>query len=141
MAYLTIEELKTHLYRENVEAITGGDDTIVLASIDGAIQEAKGYLAHYDCKAIFGASGEERNALLLIFIKDIASWHLINLCNAGTDLSFRESRYLRAIDWLKGVQAKKVTPDLPILDEDKDGKSDQPGAYLFGSNPKRTQHF
>lgn len=42
MAYLTIEELKTHLYRENVEAITGGDDTIVLASIDGAIQEAKG---------------------------------------------------------------------------------------------------
>lgn len=28
-------------YRENVEAITGGDDTIVLASIDGAIQEGK----------------------------------------------------------------------------------------------------
>lgn len=141
MAYLTPDELKTHLYQDNVDAITGGDDTIVLSAIDGAIQEAKGYLAYYDRDAIFGAEGDNRNALLLIFVKDIASWHLINLCNAGTDLSFREARYLRAIDWLKGVQAKKVVPDLPVLDEDGDGKDDQPGAYLYGSNPKRHQHF
>lgn len=141
MAYLTIEELKTHLYKDNIDVITRGDDTIVVSAIDSAIQEAKGYLAHYDREAIFEATGGERNALLHIFVKDIASWHLVNLCNAGTDLQLRESRYLRAIDWLKGVQANKVNPDLPIVDEDGDGKSDLAGEYLFGSNPKRKQHF
>lgn len=141
MAYLTIDELKTHLYKDNIDVITRDDDTIVESAIDSAIQEAKGYLANYDREAIFGASDGERNALLLIFVKDIASWHLVNLCNAGTDLQLRESRYMRAIDWLKGVQANKVTPDLPVVDKDGDGKSDQPGEYLFGSNPKRKQHF
>ncbi|MDN4754451.1 DUF1320 family protein [Porphyromonadaceae bacterium W3.11] len=141
MAYLTIEELKTHLYKDNIDVITRGDDTIVVSAIDSAIQEAKGYLAHYDREAIFEATGGERNAHLHIFVKDIASWHLVNLCNAGTDLQLRESRYLRAIDWLKGVQANKVNPDLPIVDEDGDGKSDLAGEYLFGSNPKRKQHF
>lgn len=141
MAYLTIEELKTHLYKDNIDVITRGDDTIVESAIDSAIQEAKGYLANYDRESIFGASDGERNALLLIFVKDIASWHLVNLCNAGTDLQLRESRYMRAIDWLKGVQANKVNPNLPIVDEDGDGKSDLAGEYLFGSNPKRKQHF
>jgi hypothetical protein len=141
MAYLSIEELKTHYYKDNLDVITEGDEAILLSAIDAAIQEAKGYLAHYDRKAIFGAEGKERNALLLLWVKDIAIWHFCNLSNAGSDLELRYSRYTRAIDWLKGVQANKVVPDLPIIDEDGDGVSDQPGEYICGSNPKRKQHF
>ena len=74
------------------------------AAIDAAIAEAKGYLTRFDCTRVFSASGNKRNQLLLIFVKDIATWHLINLCNAGTDLKFRQDRYERAIDWLKAVQ-------------------------------------
>lgn len=139
MAFITVEELKTHYYRETVDLITREDDTIVTASIDGAIQEAKGYLGAYDREAVFAQVSTERNALLLIFVKDIAVWHFINLGNAGTDYQNRENRYNRAIDWLKGVQRGDVTPDLP-KQIDESGKPTADG-IKFGSNPKKNQHF
>ena len=139
--FITQEELKTHLYAENVRLIQGEDTTILTAAIDSAIAEAKGYLAHYDRRVLFEAKGAKRNALLLTFVKDIAVWHFIVLCNAGADLEFRRFRYERAIAWLRAVQKGEVVPDFPPLDEDLDGKPDPPGEYIFGSNPKRHQHF
>lgn len=143
MAFLTPEELKTHLYRESVETIARDDETIVVAAIDAAIQEAYGYLGAYDREKIFSAEGAARNALLLIFVKDIAVWHFVNLCNAGTDLELRQDRYDRAIGWLKSVQRSETKPNLPVPDDaDGDGTSDRPvGEYIFGSNPKRTQQY
>lgn len=139
MAFLTPNELKTHLYAENVDVITQNDDTILTAAIDAAVQEAKGYLGGYDVNAVFAATGEDRNSLLLIFVKDIAVWHFVNLCNAGTDLSLRQDRYERAIDWLKAVQKGNVTPDLPkAVAEDGTPTG---SIIIFGSNPKRDQHF
>ena len=137
MAFITPEELNTHLYRENIEAISREDETVVIAAIDAAVSEAKGYLSSYDTETIFSAEGAERNALLLIFVKDIAVWHFINLCNAGTELQLRQDRYERAVAWLRQVQKGEVTPDLPGIDTD--GKPE--GIYIYGSNPKRTQHF
>ena len=55
MAFLTPEELQTHLYKENIETISREDDAIVAAAIDAAIEEASGYLGAYDRKKIFGA--------------------------------------------------------------------------------------
>ena len=123
MAFLTPEELQTHLYKENIETIAREDDAIVAAAIDAAIEEASGYL---------GA-----------FVKDIAVWHFINLCNAGTDLQLRQDRYERAVAWLKSVQRSEIKPNLPVMeDADGDGKPDPAaGEYIFGSNPKRSQHF
>lgn len=48
MAFLTPEELQTHLYKENIETIAREDDAIVAAAIDAAIEEASGYLGAYD---------------------------------------------------------------------------------------------
>ncbi|DBA55125.1 DUF1320 family protein [Porphyromonas gingivalis] len=141
MAFLTPQELETHLYKEHIEVISREDTTILSAAIDAAVSEAKGYLAAFDRERIFTATGGQRNALLLIFVKDIAVWHFVNLCNAGTDLSLRQDRYDRAIAWLKAVQKGDVSPDLPRLDADGDGQADMAGAVQFGSNPKRVQHF
>lgn len=138
MAFLTSEELKTHLYAENINIISRDDETILQAAIDAACQEAKSYLAAYDTAQIFAAVGATRNALLLIFVKDIAVWHFINLCNAGTELQLRQDRYDRAIDWLKAVQRGDVSPDLPKIVEDGVEKN---GIITFGSNPKKNQHF
>lgn len=139
--YLTIDEMRTHLYREDVDLISGGDDTIMTAAIDAAVAEMRGYLGKFDRDKIFSARGEERNALLLMFAKDIAAWHFLVLCNVGSDLDFRHGRYARAIDWLKEVQKGNVSPDLPMPDADGDGKPDQPTTYLFGSNKKRNNHY
>ena len=138
--YITTDELKTQLYKENNRLIQGDDDTILLSAIEGAEEEASGYLAKYDRKAIFAQRGNDRHALLLIFLKDIAVWHFITLCNAGADLDFRRFRYERAISWLRAVQKGEVSPTLPLLDEDADGSPDNP-EYLYGSNPKRYNHF
>jgi phage gp36-like protein len=135
MSFLTQVELKTHLYEENIDVITREDDTLVVAAIDTAVQEAKGYLGAFDKTAIFAAAGTERNALLLTFVKDIAAWHLINLCNAGSDLKLRQDRYERAVAWLKDVQKGNISPDLPAA------TTDPVGTIVFGSNEKRSSHF
>ncbi|HBL73835.1 MAG: DUF1320 domain-containing protein [Bacteroidetes bacterium GWF2_42_66] len=137
--YLSTAELSTHLYAENIEVITRGDDTMTEAAIDAAIQEAKGYLAAFDRTAIFGAVGTNRNPLLLTFVKDIAAWHLINLCNAGTEFKVRQDRYERAVNWLKEVQKGNVQPDLPALEDTEGVEITNP--IRFGSNEKRNQHF
>lgn len=136
MSFLTKTELSTHLYGEQVDVISREDDTIVESAIDGAIAEAKGYLHNYDVAAIFATTGSNRNALLLIFVKDIAVWHLINLSNPGVNMEVRESRYKAAIAWLKGVQRGDISPDLPA-----DETEDQPGKIIYGSNTKRVNHF
>ncbi len=141
MAFITPKELETHLYKESIDTISREDDTILTAAIDAAIEEAYGYLGNYDRKAIFGSTGSQRNALLLIFVKDLAVWHFVNLCNAGCDLELREKRYDRAISWLRQVQKGDTTTHLPIIDEDGDGKPDTAGEFIYGSNPKRNQHF
>ena len=137
--YLSNEEIKTHLYTDNVDVITRNDDTIVTAAVDAAISEAKGYLSAFDRDAIFGALAEARNALLLTFVKDIAAWHLLNLCNAGSDMKLRQDRYDRAVGWLKEVQKGNVSPDLPVFTA-LDGTT-AAGGITYGSNPKRGQHF
>jgi len=137
--FVTTDEIKTHLYGESVSAISRGDDTILTAAIDAAISEARGYLAGYDRNAIFLAEGNKRNALLLVFVKDIAVWHYINLCNAGTELELRLNRYERAVAWLKGVQKGDITPDLPRTTEE--GGDEIIAPVIFGSNPKREQHY
>lgn len=136
---ITTEELKTHLYSENIGTISRGDETILQAAVDGAIAEVKGYLAAYDRERIFNATGTERNALLLIFLKDIAVWHFIVLCNAGTEYELREKRYDRAIAWLKGVQKGEISPDLQTATEDDGDKATD--TIRTGSNPKKNQHF
>lgn len=132
--FLSNEEMKTHLHQEDVDVISRGDDTLMTAAIDTAMQEAKGYLSKYDKAVIFETTGKSRNALLLTFLKDIAAWHFLVICNAGSDYKIRQDRYDRAVSWLKAVQRGDISPDLPAAETDK-------GTIIFGSNEQKGQHF
>jgi phage gp36-like protein len=132
--YIEVTELTTHLYDESIEAISGEDETILTAAIDGAVAEAKGYLHKFDLDTIFEATGSDRNALLVIFVKDIAVWHYIALANAGIEYSKREKRYNAAVAWLKGVQEGMIVPDLPLPEATDDN-------LAYGSNTKRNNHI
>lgn len=133
---ITVEELKTHLYAEQIEAISGEDETIITAAIDAANSEAKGYLHKFDLAAIFGATGDSRNKLLMLFIKDIAVYHYINLANPGTDYKERKDRYTRAIAWLEAAQAGVVVPDLPLAAQ----PDNTMGGVTWSANPKRENY-
>jgi hypothetical protein len=135
--FLSTEELYTHLHDETVDVISRYTEAIPIAAIDAAVAEAKSYLAAYDANAVFTAAGNDRNPLLLLFVKDMAVWHFVNLGNACVDLELREKRYNSAIGWLKAVQKGDLEPDLPPKPE-----SENPvGAIVYGSNLKREQHF
>lgn len=141
MAFISVDELSTHLYGELVDAISRNDDDIPQRAIDGAIAEVKGYLGDFDKDTIFGATGINRHPLLLIYVKDIAVWHFIVLANPNIEISLREKRYDAAIRWLTKVQKRDITPDLPL--KPTDGDTGQIGIkrIIQGSNPPRRSHF
>ena len=85
MPYLTYTELQTHAYNEVMVEITRGNDDMLGYAITAAIEEAKGYLSGYDIETIFAQEGTDRNAILHLYVKDIAIWHLITLCNVSLD--------------------------------------------------------
>jgi phage gp36-like protein len=134
--YITTSEITTHLGVEQIEAISDGDETMLTAAIDAALVEAKSYLKTFDTTAELAKVGAARNALLVIFIKDIAVWHFVNICHVNTSLELRQDRYERAIAWLRAVQKGEVSPDLPALPV-----AEQTDTIIFNSNPKRTNHF
>ena len=141
MAYLEIEEMTTHIYEEDMDVISHGDDAAMMSAIDAAIEEVQGYLTKYDTGKIFAARGKERNPILLLFVKDIAAWHFCNICNAGVDIEMREKRYDRAIEWLRNNQNRQ-NPNLPTAPE-QPGRQEcrHCGEMAFGSNRKRDNHF
>lgn len=113
MAYLIATELSTHLYQELANAINRNDVGTYDTAITAAIAEAKGYLNKFDTAAIFSATGDSRNPILLLYVKDIAVWHFITLAPANVDTEYRMLRYEKAIKWLSDVQKGNIVPDLP----------------------------
>lgn len=104
------EDLKTHLYNEQITAISRNDTELIDEAIAAAEGEAKGYLSRYDIDFIFSQVGNARDKILLMWLKDIATWHFITLANANADMEFRETRYKDGIAWLKNIQSGKVVP-------------------------------
>lgn len=115
--FLTATELSSHLYPEVQQEISRStsDTTLAESAIAAAIAEVGSYLTHYDVTAIFAAVTTARNAIILMYTKDVAVWHFINLCNASVEWEMRESRYKMAIRFLEKVQKGTANPNLPLL--------------------------
>ncbi len=99
-----------------------------------AIEEMSGYLRPvYDTEAIFSATGNERNRLIVMYTADIVLYHLNASQPQKMGSEIRKERYERAIKWLEGVQAGKIIPDLPTVDADDDSAG---FGTSFHSSPK-----
>lgn len=104
------DDLKTHLYAEQITVISRSDEELLDEAIAAAIGQAKGYLSRFDINTLFSATLGDRDKTLLMYLKDLATWHFITLANAGADLEFRESRYKQAIAELGKIQSGKTVP-------------------------------
>ena len=137
--YLTPTELSSHLYPEVQQEIARSttDTTLAQQAISAAIDEAKSYLTHYDVAAIFSATGAQRNNIILMYVKDIAVWHFINLSNAAVEWELRESRYDKAIKFLRNVQKGEASPDLPLVTDGGTLGNGYERDVRWGSNPRR----
>lgn len=140
MAYLSIAEIKTHLYEGVVNKISRDDDTIVQSAIDAGIAEAQGYLSAYDTTAIFAAEGAARNQIILLFIKDMVVWHYIQLANPAVEMDLRLKRYEQATKYFEKVQSGKATPQLPYAAEPAN-PGDGNNYIKYGGVEKRQNNF
>ena len=139
MAYLTPAEIASHLKDEIVALVQTGYATALQEAIDAAISEMRGYISFYDIETILATTGSNREPILLLFTKDIAVWHFIQLANPNVDMELRETRYNKAIAWLRDVQKGIAVPNLPLaVNADE---TVQTGKIKFGSNPKRNTQY
>jgi hypothetical protein len=134
MAFLTTQELKTVAKAEHVQVIAGMDELIIQECVNSGISEVMSRLTpstkkqsldgrkRYDVQVIFAKQGVERHALILAYTKVVALWHLIIRGNAGIHYDVIESRYDRAIEYLKDLASGDATdltlPVLPDLEEE-----------------------
>lgn len=89
-----------------------------------AVEEMKGYLrGRYDVEKVFGATGYERNDLLIMYACDIVLYNLASGLPSKMGWELKEKRYLRAIEWLEDVQKGKIMPGLPTY-TGEDGQKD-----------------
>lgn len=100
-----------------------------------AQEEISGYLRpKYDCVAVFAAEGDDRNRLIVMYTCDIALYHMSASMPQKMGSEIREERYKRAIEWLEGVQAGKILPDLPLaVDESGEPAGDM---FAYSSQPQ-----
>lgn len=137
--FVTIQELKTHLFDYQVDQITNNDDSIVTSAIDTAVAEVKSYLANrYDVTAIFSQRGPSRSALIVEHVKVCAVYHLLLLCNVDAIYERYEKAYERSIQFLKQVADGLLSPDLPYIQSTSGIPT---GTIQLKSNPKFTHSF
>ncbi|WP_044203876.1 DUF1320 family protein [Flammeovirga sp. OC4] len=136
--FITYEEMSTVIYEYSLTEITTQTD--VEFQIAAAIQEMSSYLhSNYDTEAIFNATGEERNKLLVEFGKSIAIYYVIRVCNSDYLFDKAQLYYDNAIAWLTKVAGNNnVAPNLP-LKKDDDGEVKIKSRYA--SNTKFNHSF
>lgn len=103
-----------------------------------AVEEVSGYLrSRYDVKKIFAATGNGRNSVVVLRTCDVALYHLSAWLPNKMGHEIRLERYELALKWLEGVQAGKITPDLPTV-TGEDGEEDVNNPVKWGSGKSNT---
>ena len=146
--FLNPEELGSVIYGYQLDQITEGNDEIILTAIQTAISEVKSYLTgnnrkewldgriRYDVSAIFSATGDNRNPLILSTVKTVTKWWVVQLCNADIIYEQAKERYDRSIVWLTKLAKGDVTLDeLPQLTTNPDTQN-QKDPFSMGSRLK-----
>lgn len=130
MAFLEKADFNTVIREYQLDAITDGDDTIVVQAIEIAIDEVTNLFTPndmnrwkdgrpiYDIAAVFKQAGDQRNAFILIHTKIITLWYLVLLCNTGLTYNDVKDRYDRSIQVLSDLATGKTNSStIPKIDQ------------------------
>lgn len=137
--FIKIEDYDASIHREILDALVRDDNSVIEICEDRAIEQMRSYLSRrYDCNTVFSASGDKRNALVLMMAIDIAVYHIFCLANPLKLSQMRKDRYERALEWLKQVADGGISVDIPQLPDDIQQKHSQ---FVMISNSKRQNRF
>jgi hypothetical protein len=132
--FLTPDEFETHIYEETQNRISRNDLSKVAQALMTAEQIVGRYLSNYDTATIFAstASDKAKYQEIVMYVKDIAKWHFIAICNVSVDLELSERRYQFAVKELEKIQSgKTLLAGYPLATPDQEPKS-----FRSGSKPK-----
>ncbi|SUJ26441.1 Uncharacterised protein [Sphingobacterium spiritivorum] len=133
MAFISKEDFYSHIYEEAVSTISRGNDKHLNSAIQAATNQALRCMARYDTEAIFELSTDEQKqpyAELIIYIKDIAKWHFIGVCNVQVDYEVAKDRYKQAVNELNKIWKGEDIAGWPL----KSGNNER--LFRSGSSPK-----
>lgn len=138
--FVNIEDYDASVHREILDALIRDDQSLVEICEDRAIAEMRCYLSkRYDCDAIFSASGEDRNQLILMMVIDIAVYHIFCIHNPQKLSQIRKDRYERAVEWMRAVADEEISIEgVPMLPEDERASK---ASLMFKSNRKRVNRL
>lgn len=138
--FVQLTDYDASIHREILDALTREDNTVVEVCEDRAIAEMRCYLSRrYDCDAIFSATGDKRNQLVLMMVVDIAIYHIFSIHNPQKLSQVRRDRYDRAVEWMKAVAAEDISIDgAPLLPEEQRAAN---ASFRISSNRKRVCHM
>jgi phage gp36-like protein len=138
--FIELTDYDASIHREILDALTREDDAIIEICEDRAVAEMRGYLSRrYDVNAIFSATGDNRNQLVLMMAIDIAIYHVFCIHNPQKLSQVRKDRYERAMEWLKQVAGEDISIDgAPLLPAEERAAN---ATFLIRSNPKRVNHY
>lgn len=139
MEFITKQDFLTHMYEGQIDAISDNDDDILTDAIATAMAQATGYLSAYDTDVIFESTDKTKYADLRSYIKDIAKWHFLQICNVGQSLDLAESRYKSAIAELMKIQQGKVVPKGWAKPANE--SENYSGVFSVSSRPKRGNYI
>lgn len=140
--FITAADFKTRAYQEKIDAISQGDITLLPTAIATASAIAKGFIGRFDIADLFSKAGDDRDPLLLGWIKDIAVWEFIGLANPGIDYDDCATRRNNAIALLTKVQNSTFVPVGWKLatNSDPNSTADPSTSFHITSQPKRNTY-
>ncbi len=137
MPFLTKEDYAGAIRERILDQITEFDDNKIQQVDSFAVEFISGYLrSRYDVAAIFNATGEDRNPVIVMYAVDIAIYQLHHLINPRKLPELRKERFELAQDWLQRVSKQLINPELPLH-----ATPDQIDYIKFGGNTKRNNHI
>ena len=133
MPFLEFDDYKLQIRDFELDEVTGYTEAIRLQSELAAQAEMESYLRdRFDVEEVFSQTGGDGNELIVMYLIDLALYHMFCALTPRMVPQIRADRYNTAIIWLEKVAAGKLNPDLP-LKEDEDGNTN--GTSIFGSSP------
>lgn len=138
--FITDEDYRVVIGETALKAIAGVSPENRRNAEREAIEEMASYLRpRYDLEAVFSATGEQRNPMVVMYAVDIALYHLSASMAQRLGSEVRKERYERAIKWLEGVAKGLLVPDLPT--PNSTSTNGKPATFRYGTQKKLNHNW
>lgn len=141
--FITVNDYDATIHREILDSLLredAGSSATIEVCENRAIATVRALISsRYDCDAIFSATGDQRNVIILKVCIDIAIYEIFCQHNPYKMSQIRRDRYEDAMQFLREVRDHQANIDgAPLLPVDTQ-KDNSP--WQIESNELRATHF